>query len=99
MKINIVKKEKNLLLDRLEVEFEIDAPAETPRRLEVRSKIAALINHDENLVIIKNITQKTGVKRSVGTAHAYDTVENLKQVEPEHLIKRNTPKPTKEGES
>ncbi|MHA1308501.1 MAG: 30S ribosomal protein S24e [Candidatus Heimdallarchaeota archaeon] len=94
-----MKKEKNLLLDRLEVEFEIDAPAETPKRLEVRSKLAALINHDENLMIIKNITQKTGVKRSVGMAHAYETEKNLKQVEPEHLIKRNTPKPAKEGGS
>jgi len=44
MKIKIVKKEKNLLLDRLEVEFEIDAPAETPKRLEVRSKLAASRN-------------------------------------------------------
>jgi len=99
MKIKIVKKEKNLLLDRLEVEFEIDAPAETPKRLEVRSKLAALVNHDENLMIIKAINQKTGVKISVGTAHAYNDLETLKKVEPEHLIKRNTPKPAKEGEA
>ena len=55
MKIKIVKKEQNLLLDRIEVEFEVDAPAETPKRLEVKSKLAALINHDENVVIIKRI--------------------------------------------
>jgi small subunit ribosomal protein S24e len=99
MKIKIVKKEKNLLLDRVEVEFEIDAPDATPKRLEVKSKLAALINHDEKLVIIKAINQKTGVKTSIGTAHAYQTEKNLKQVEPEHLIKRNTPKPAKEGEA
>ena len=97
MKIKIVKKEQNKLLDRIEVEFEIDAPDATPKRLEVKSKVAALINHDENLVIIKAINQKTGVKQSIGTAHAYQTEAHLKHVEPEHLIKRNTPKPTKEG--
>jgi len=97
MKIKVLKKEKNLLLDRLEVEFEIDAPAETPKRLEVRSKLAAMINHDENLMIIKSINQKTGLKKSFGTAHAYNSEKDLKQVEPEYLIKRNTPKPAEGG--
>ncbi|MBN1328978.1 MAG: 30S ribosomal protein S24e [Candidatus Heimdallarchaeota archaeon] len=90
MKIKILEKNTNNLLDRLEVTFEVEAEAETPKRLEVKSKLAALINHDENLVIIKAIHQARGMKLSKGTAHAYKTEENLKRVEHEYLIKRNT---------
>jgi ribosomal protein S24E len=96
MKIKVIEKKTNKLLDRLEVHFEVEAEKETPKRLEVRSKLAAMINYDENLVVIKGIHQETGNRSSKGVAHAYKTVDNLKHVEPEYLIKRNTPKPTKE---
>ena len=96
MKIKIVEKNTNKLLDRLEVIFTLDSDAETPKRLEVRSKLAAMINYDENLVVIKGIHQETGIKRSKGIAHAYKSVEHLKEIEPEYLIKRNTPAPPKE---
>jgi ribosomal protein S24E len=96
MKIKIIEKNTNKLLDRLEVHFEVDSEKETAKRLEVRSKLAALINYDENLVVIKGIHQETGNRRSKGIAHAYKSVDNLKHVEPEYLIKRNTPKPPKE---
>ncbi|MBK5114925.1 MAG: 30S ribosomal protein S24e [Candidatus Heimdallarchaeota archaeon] len=96
MKIKIIEKNTNKLLDRLEVHFEVEAEKETPKRLEVRSKLAALINYDENLVVIKGIHQETGNRISKGVAHAYKSVDTLKHVEPEYLIKRNTPKPPKE---
>ena len=93
MKIKIVEKNTNKLLDRLEVKFEIESTAETPKRLEVKDKIAAMVNYDSSLVIIKTIDQQAGSRKSVGIAHAYKTQENLRHVEPEHLIKRNTPPP------
>ncbi|MHA1557615.1 MAG: 30S ribosomal protein S24e [Candidatus Heimdallarchaeota archaeon] len=91
MKIKVVNKNTNKLLDRLEVNFEVESEAETPKRLEVKEKLAAMINYDASLVVIKKIEQLTGVRKSVGIAHAYKTQENLKTVEPEHLIKRNIP--------
>ena len=95
MKIKVVNKNTNKLLDRLEVNFEIESEAETPKRLEVKEKLAAMINYDASLVVIKKIEQLTGIRKSVGIAHAYKTQETLKTVEPEHLIKRNTPPPAK----
>jgi small subunit ribosomal protein S24e len=92
MKIKIIKKENNKLLDRLEVTFEVESPNETPKRLDVKSKLAALINHDENLIIITGIHQESGMRLSKGVAHAYKSAEVLKKVEPNYLIKRNTPK-------
>jgi ribosomal protein S24E len=91
MKINVVTKKENKLLDRLEVDFEIEQEKATPQRLEVRSKLAAMINHDENLVIIKAIHQETGMRLSKGVAHAYKDLETLHKIEPKHLIERNTP--------
>lgn len=91
MDINIIEKKENKLLERLEVRFELEYPAATPRRLEVRSKLAAMINYDEPLVIIKKIHQETGMRKSTGLAHAYKSAETLQQVEPKYLIKRNTP--------
>ena len=96
MKIKIVEKNQNKLLDRLEVNFEIEYPQETPKRLDVKAKLAALINYDEKLVIIKGIHQETGKKRSKGVAHAYTTEENLNRVEPAYLIKRNSKQAPKE---
>lgn len=96
MKIKIIEKEQNKLLDRLEVKFEVESPNETPKRLDIKAKLAALINYDEKLVIIKGIHQETGLKRSQGVAHAYGTEENLNRVEPAYLIKRNSPQAPKE---
>ena len=92
MKIKIVEKKTNKLLDRQEVKFEIEAEQETPKRFDVKSKLAALLNHDENLLIITGIHQQTGSKLSHGTAHAYSSLENMQKVEPPYLIKRNVPK-------
>jgi ribosomal protein S24E len=96
MKIKIKQKTQNKLLDRLEVKFEVESPKETPKRLDIKAKLAALINYDEKLVIIKGIHQETGKKLSQGTAHAYENEENLKRVEPAYLIKRNSPQAPKE---
>ncbi|NHJ39120.1 MAG: 30S ribosomal protein S24e [Asgard group archaeon] len=96
MNIKIIEKNKNKLLDRLEVIFEVESPKETPKRLEVKAKVAALINYDEKLVIIKGIHQETGKQQSKGIAHVYESEEVLKRVEPAYLIKRNTPQAPQE---
>ncbi|MFW9923001.1 MAG: 30S ribosomal protein S24e [Candidatus Thorarchaeota archaeon] len=97
MKIKITEKATNNLLERLEVKFEVESEGETPKRLEVRDKLAAMINYESSLVIIKKIDQLTGIKKSVGIAHAYKSQDNLKIVEPEHLIKRNISSAKEEG--
>jgi len=92
MNIKIVEKKTNKLLDRTEVHFIVTADAETPKRLDVKSKLAAMINHDENLVVIKGLFQNTGSKTSKGIAHVYKSKETMERLEPEHLLKRNMPK-------
>lgn len=98
MKIKINEKNSNKLLDRLEVEFEIEIDGATPKRIEVKDKLAAMINYDSSLVIITKINQQSGIHLCKGYAHAYKSQEVLQRVEPSHLIKRNMP-PAKSEES
>lgn len=96
MKINILEKNENKLLDRLEVKIEVESDGPTPKRLAVREKIAAQLNFDEELVIVKALHQKTGMQKSVGLIHAYKDKAVLNEIEQKHLIKRNTPKKEEE---
>ncbi|MEA2069929.1 MAG: 30S ribosomal protein S24e [Asgard group archaeon] len=94
MNIKIIEKKNNKLLNRTEVSFTIDSYESTPKRLEVKNKLSALVNSDESLIIINRIDQETGMRKSKGIAHVYKTREELESVEPKYLINRNTPPKT-----
>ena len=97
MKVKIISKEYNPLLKRREVAFEVDhtETGETPPRLEVRKKLASLLKTDLELVFVKRVETNRGTMVAVGEANSYDSIEQAKLVEPEHIIARNTP-PEKE---
>ncbi len=102
MKVKITSKEYNPLLKRKEVAFKLDHSQTkgTPSRFEVRKMIAAELKTDLELVYIKKIETKTGTMIAFGEANAYDSVEQVKLVEPEHIVVRNKPpeKPTEKEE-
>lgn len=103
MKIKIVSKEQNPLLKRKEVTFRIEhaQTGGTPNRLEVREQLATLLKTDKELVYVKNIETKTGTMVAIGEANAYESKEQAKLVEPQHIIARNVPpeKPEQPEES
>ncbi len=100
MKVKIVSKEQNPLLKRNEVIFRIEHAQDggTPTRLEVRQQLATLLKTDLELVFVKEVETKTGTMIALGEANAYDSIEQAKLVEPEHIITRNMP-PKKPEES
>jgi len=105
MKVRITSEEYNPLLKRKEVAFEVEhrETGGTPSRFEVRKSLAALLKIDSGLVYVKKMETKTGTMIAVGEANAYDSIEQAKLVEPEHIIARNTPpekqeKPEKQEE-
>jgi ribosomal protein S24E len=91
MKLKIVSKEQNPLMKRREVTFSIehDQTGGTPSRVEVRKQLATLLKTDLDLVYVKQLETKTGTTVAIGEANAYDSVEQAKLVEPEHIIARN----------
>lgn len=93
MKIKIMTKKQNPLLKRTEVAFEVE-PEETggtPSRLEVRKNLAETLKANLELVYIKKVGTRTGANTALGEANVYESVEQAKLMEPDHIITRNTP--------
>jgi ribosomal protein S24E len=101
MKLKITSEKKNPLLKRREVYFNVEhnQTGSTPPRLEVRNAVADALKVDVNLVFVKKLETKTGTQVADGIANVYDSIEQAKLVEPEYIIKRNSPpeKPKEEG--
>jgi small subunit ribosomal protein S24e len=101
MDIKIISDKKNPLLKRREVQFQVEhtQTGSTPPRLEVRKAVASALKTDIDLVAIKKFETKTGTHVAIGIANVYDSVEQVKLIEPEYIIKRNVPaeKPKEEG--
>ena len=101
MKLKITSEKKNPLLKRREVYFNVEhnQTGSTPPRLEVRNAVADALKVDVNLVFVKKLETKTGTQVADGIANVYDSIGQAKLVEPEYIIKRNSPpeKPKEEG--
>ncbi len=93
MKIKIVSQEFNPLLKRKEIVFKVEHAdtGGTPPRLEVKKKLASKLKTKLELVYIRKMETKTGTMIAVGEANAYDSVEQAKLLEPEHIVVRNAP--------
>lgn len=91
MKLKILSKEQNPLMKRKEVTFSVEhaQTGGTPTRVEVRKQLATLLKTDLDLVYVKQLETKTGTMVAIGEANAYDSIEQAKLVEPEHIIARN----------
>jgi len=87
MKIELNKNE-NPLLKREDIVFTITDFNCTPSRKEIGEKIAAQLNKDFNLVIVKKIEQNFGHKSAAGTAVVYKSEEELRRIEASHFIDR-----------
>jgi len=92
MKVNIVSKQKNALLHREEIEFEINKTKTTPSRKELREQIAAMCNAESELVIVDDIKHSFGTDYVSGKSRVYDNKENLAKIELAYKIKRHSEK-------
>jgi small subunit ribosomal protein S24e len=101
MEVKILTKKENPILKRKEVNFLVEhgPRGKTPERLEVKKGIAAELKTSEELVFVKKMRTMTGTDTAIGVANAYETKEQAKLIEPEYIIKRNSPpeKPKEEA--
>ncbi len=99
LKIKILSKKDNPLLKRQEVLFEVDhsQEGETPSRLEFRKSLASLLKVELDRVFVERVETKTGTMIALGEANAYESPDQARLVEREHIITRNAP-PAKGGE-
>jgi small subunit ribosomal protein S24e len=101
MEVKIVSSKENPLLKRKEVQFRIEhgPQSKTPGRLEVKKAIAVELKLGEELVFVKDMRTLTGTGTAVGHANIYETAAQAKLVEPDYIVKRNSPpeKPKEEA--
>jgi small subunit ribosomal protein S24e len=93
MKVNITSQQYNPLLKRKEVTFEIghEETKGTPPRVEARKALAENLKANVDLVYVRKMQTKTGTMKAKGEANIYDSIEQAKLVEPQHVIERNVP--------
>lgn len=90
MEINIIKKTENPLLDRTEIDFECIYQGEsTPKVLDVKSKLVAMLDADKNLLVVDKVKPHFGEGKAKGYAKIYGTAESLNDVETEHILNKN----------
>ena len=101
MDIQITLKKENPLLKRKEVSFKIEQASQmkTPLRLEVKKALAIELKVSDDFVFVKRMKTLTGTHTTVGFANVYESVEQAKRIEPEYILKRNSPpeKPKEEA--
>ncbi len=102
MEIEIVSKNENKLLERIEVMFKATHMKEgTPQRDAVRDKIASLLNVSKDRVVIDSMKSEFGRMETVGYAKAYESKEAAMKFERKHILIRNRLKektaPVKKG--
>jgi len=88
--IKLLEERENRLVGRKEAVFLVDHFGEgTPRRLAVRERVAEALGVPVNFVVVRRIVTEYGATRSKALVHIYDSEARLREVEPEHVIRKN----------
>lgn len=99
MEIEIKEKIENPLLNRTEIHFDCIYQGEaTPKTLDVKNKLVALLDADKNLLVVDNVLPKFGEGKADGYAKIYESEENLNKIETKHVLAKNQ-EPQAEEES
>ena len=90
MKLEIKDKKENKLLGRLEVEGKLTFEGATPSNEVLRDKLAAELNADKSLIIVKHIYSKFSYQEADFLAYIYSSKEKMDKMEvvTKHLKKK-----------
>ncbi|MDO5814938.1 MAG: 30S ribosomal protein S24e [Methanobrevibacter sp.] len=90
MEIEIFEEKENKLFNRKEIKFYVDYDGEaTPKVLDIKSKLVALLNTKKDLIVVDNVQPHYGEPKAAGYAKVYDTVDDLTYIEAKHVIAKN----------
>lgn len=89
MEIDIISEEENPMLHRTDVRFEMVHDDATPSRLQVRDSLAAKLDKDSDEVVVHKLDTKYGMRKTIGYAKVYDTPDEAREVEQDHMLERN----------
>ena len=90
MEIEFIEEKENKLFNRKEIKFYVDYDGEsTPKILDIKSKLVALLNTKKDLLVVDNVQPHYGEPKALGYAKVYATVDNLKYIETNHVLAKN----------
>ncbi|AEG18774.1 30S ribosomal protein S24e [Methanobacterium paludis] len=90
MDINVNEKIENPLLNRTEIHFDCIYQGEaTPKILDVKNRLVALLDVDKNLLVVDKVKPSYGEGKADGYAKLYDSEESLAKIEKEHVLAKN----------
>ena len=99
MEIEFIEEKENKLFNRKEIKFYVDYDGEaTPKVLDIKSKLVALLNTKKELIVVDNVQPHYGEPRALGYAKVYDTVDDLEYIETKHVIAKNEEPAEEEAE-
>ena len=91
MEIEFIAEKENKLFNRKEIKFYVDYDGEaTPKILDIKSKLVALLNTKKDLIVVDNVQPHYGEPKALGYAKVYETVEDLEYIETKSVIAKNT---------
>ena len=93
MDLKIIEKKEEPLLSRTKIISEVNFSASTPSKNETKSKIASLLNANENLVVVKHIYTDFGLKKASVESYLYNDEKEMGSIE----IKPKKEKKTKKA--
>ncbi|MEM1958093.1 MAG: 30S ribosomal protein S24e [Archaeoglobaceae archaeon] len=96
MEVRVESEKYNPLLKRKEVYLKIKFDEKTPKRMEVREKVAGLFSVELERVVVDYIKTEFGKREAECYAKIYDSAEDLKRIEDKHILVRNFPELKKE---
>lgn len=90
MEIEFIEEKENKLFNRKEIKFYVDYDGEaTPKILDIKSKLVALLNTKKELIVVDNVQPHYGEPKALGYAKVYETVDDLKYIETQHVLAKN----------
>ena len=89
MDVKIIEDKNNALLKRRELKFEVTFEGPTPTRMDVKNKMAALLNVPLELVVVQRMKNDFGRQLVNGYAKIYEDAARMKQIEEDHILERN----------
>lgn len=89
MDIDIIEEDENPMLHRTDVRFEVTHEDASPSRLSVRDSLAAKLNKDAGEVVVHALDTKYGMRKTLGYAKVYESVDAAADVEQEYMLERN----------
>lgn len=92
MEIVIIEEIENKVFNRKEIRFYVEYEGEpTPKLLDIKSKLIALLNTKKDLIVVDNVQPHYGEPKALGYAKVYATKDDLEYIETESVIAKNTP--------